>query len=157
MQDAEDLSSRFRTTVIIGYSMLAVVFLYGVVGYFVIKTLPPLESKGGDIVTLIFLGLSILLIVPIRVVREAILEVWKKRAARGEADLRHEDGLFVAYLISFGMCELVAILGVVACVLRRDLGAYPLFAGMAFLGLLYCFPRWYDWQRFYHSVQGGTT
>ncbi len=142
----DELKSSYRVATLIGVAMIVTILIYIVLVEVLKRGLfpegsPPLQEMG--ILRYAFFALAVVQILLIRYVREIIL-------SRGNGIQR----LLVATIVTFALCESIAILGLILFLLGRDSFDFYCLAGLAMILFILYFPKYSQWEDWIRAKQG---
>ena len=152
-QQNDDLRKAYRVTAIIGLVMVASLFIYAVVVEVIKKQNEPFGgfSPVGDVVSTlryIFLGVVAVEFFVIRFLNTSMLS--GKASIRSSATVSpfspEAQRLMTASIVTFALCESVAIYGLVLFLIQGDAGDFYLFLALSLLFYTVYFPKYEKWE-----------
>jgi hypothetical protein len=152
----EDLRKTYRTTVIIGVAMMASLLVYLiVVGLFeqgtVTITTSPLPDNVLQVIKFVLLGLTVVNFFLIRYVGNRILTPGDQKDKRFSLGSTPAGPLVNAAVVTFALCELPAILGLIMYFLGRNTADFYLFLLISLFFFSIHFPRLSQWEEWYRQ------
>lgn len=145
----DKLRTSYRTTVFIGLSMMTSLFVYLIVANVVER---PAGREVGDEVLFIFIGISVVLFLAVRVVNTAILGPRKGGERTGPAAIQK---LQTAAMVTFALCEVPAVSGLVLYFIGRSITDFYLFLMISLFSFAAYFPRFGQWEEWYRKQTSG--
>jgi F0F1-type ATP synthase membrane subunit c/vacuolar-type H+-ATPase subunit K len=158
----DDLRRAYRTAVIIGLAMMASLVVYLViVGLFENGTITlqgPAALAGSRLehIKIVFLGISAVLFLLVRPITRRVLASDGKQRSVHDAPHRSGSGaqpetvrLTVAAIITFALCEVPAVLGLVLYFLGRNASDFYLFLVISLFSFSMHFPKFSQWEEWY--------
>jgi hypothetical protein len=150
MIDQEELEKAYATTRSVGLSVCGGIFLYGVIAYVVNKQgfLSEIPSHLSLVLRYSFFGVSVLCLIAIRAVRKFYLEKESLEdfpSTPEECLLKNIKKLQASSMVTFGLCEVPALLGFVLSVMSHRMGDFYPFLAISWLGFIFYFPKLKDW------------
>ncbi len=153
----ESLRRGYRTAVVIGCAMIFSVLVYaGIVEYLCQSKAPfagfaPVTPDVFGTLRLVLLGGCLLDFALIPFLRNRVLSAQIQGGAQAAGPLPALVGrLIAASMISFALCESIAIYGLVLFLMNGARSEFYLFLGLSFVALAIHFPRlerWQEWAR----------
>jgi F0F1-type ATP synthase membrane subunit c/vacuolar-type H+-ATPase subunit K len=151
-----DLRKAYRTTMLIGLWMMGGVFIYAIVVEFVksrgssIGAASPMPSD--DILRYVLLGIAAVIFFLIRVINNHFLAGDVRIPGTGAASRYSPDiqRLMTAAVITFALCESIAVLGLVLFFLGGSPADFYVFMLISLFFFSVYFPkygRWEEWMR----------
>jgi hypothetical protein len=157
----ESLRKGYRLAVYICCAMIASVFLYtGVAEYLAIKNAPfhgysPMPAAVYDKLRLILLGVALVDLALIPFIRNSALKAGSRPGTANVANLPEPVGrLVTASIISFALCESIAIYGLVLFLINGGRQEFYLFLLIALVAFAIHFPRFGRWQEWVQGMDG---
>jgi hypothetical protein len=147
-----ELKRGYRQARIIGMVMVFSVLVYAVIVELMSNnpgfSEEPLLPDGADFIKYIFLGLAFIQFFVIRMIRRRFLS-WESRQAtslRTEVVSTRTAKLLIASIITYALCESIAIFGLILFFLTRSPFDFYLFMGISLLYFAAYFPRYAQWE-----------
>jgi hypothetical protein len=162
----EKLRAAYRVAVIIGLAMMASLLVYLIIvglfekGYVEIKTV---VLPGGvlEIIKFVLLGASVVSYFLIGVITGKILAVGQGREGTSGARPQPTTGiasefgpLVNAAVVTFAVCELPAIFGLILFFTGRNASDFHLFLLISLFFFATKFPKFSSWEEWYRQRQG---
>lgn len=155
----QKLRAAYRVTVIIGLAMMASLVAYLVVvslienGSIAVGGEASVQGEKTEFLKFAFLGVSIILVLLIRIVNRILLKTGADRPGmRGERrfpeqeDVLDTGPLVNAAVITFALCEVPSVLGLVLYFLARSVTDFYLFLIISLFAFSFHFPRFSQWE-----------
>jgi F0F1-type ATP synthase membrane subunit c/vacuolar-type H+-ATPase subunit K len=149
----DDLRKAFRMTVFIGAAMIASVFVYAVVVEIIKKQHEPFHGFApmGDIVSTLryaLLGVVAVVFFVIRFLNKLMLSTKTpiRSAAMVSPFSPEVQRLISASIVTFALCESVAIYGLVLFLIQGNSGDFYLFLVLSLFFFSIYFPRYGKWE-----------
>lgn len=140
-----DLNEVFRSTSMIGRSTSVCVIIYGLITYYLLSR--PSEGQpvfdNVQVVRQIFLMVGVSIVLCIGLLRRLMMENARKKKPSGQELLKQ---LQTTSLVIFGICESIAILGLVLALLTRNMNDYYILGFLSLVSFGFFFPRIHDWE-----------
>jgi F0F1-type ATP synthase membrane subunit c/vacuolar-type H+-ATPase subunit K len=155
----DDLRKAYRTTVIIGLAMMASLVIYLVIVSLIEGGTIPLGTtevagRSLELARFVFLGLTAVIFFVIRSIGSVILRGGGRRSPSGGA--APEPGpLVTAAVVTFGLCEVPAIFGLVLYFLGRSTSDFYLLLLVSLFFFSIHFPRFSQWEEWFKQQGGG--
>ena len=150
----DKLKDAYRRTSIIGVAMLSTLFMYLVVAMAIQTTQDPfggfaaLEDVG--LLRNIFLGLSLLQVIVIKVIKSRALSISSTLTAPGVGEptdpSRLVTRLVTSSIVIFALAESIAVYGLVLFFLNGNSTDFYIFLGLSFLAFVMFFPKYDQWE-----------
>lgn len=151
LQPFEVMKKYYRNAVVIGIGMIASIFVYGAVVFYLRKNAAPplMEPKLTGILRIALLMLSIAQIIIAPLLSHVLLTVERKKVPLYQ-DPRvwpfFVRNLFKVSLIVLVICELPALFGLFLYVMGKQIGDFFLLTTLSFFAFLCYFPRYEHWE-----------
>lgn len=151
---ASDLRKAYKVTVIIGLALMASLLVYTIVVENIKKLFDPfagfapMPDDAAEMLRYVFLGITVLNLVLIGVLNKLILSakapaVKSPGYARFGAEAR---ALMTAAMVTFALCESVALYGLVIFLVQGSSNDFYLFLLISLLYFSIFFPRYSTWE-----------
>ena len=158
----ESLRKGYRLAVYICCAMIASVFVYtGVVEYLAAKNAPfhgfsPLPAAVYDKLRLILFGVALVDFALIPFIRNSALKAGGRPGTAPVANLPGPVGrLITVSLITFALCESIAIYGLVLFLINGGRPEFYLFLIIALAAFAIHFPRYTSWEEWLRGMPEG--
>lgn len=163
----ERLRAAYRVAVIIGLAMMASLLIYLIIvglfekGYVEVKAV---ALQGGvlEIIKFVLLGTSVVSYYLMGVITGKILAVGPGREGTSGARSRSTTGIATEFgplvnaaVVTFAVCELPAIFGLILFFISRNASDFHLFLLISLFFFATKFPRFSQWEEWYRQRQGG--
>jgi hypothetical protein len=163
-EQREKLRQAYRVAVIIGLAMMASLLVYLVIvaliegGTITLGEQAAIPAGTLELIKFVFLGIAALVFALVRPITRRVLDTGSRPRPRGESP-RQEDGraapdtgpLANAAVITFALCEMPAILGLVQYFLGRNVSDFYLFLIISLFAFSVHFPRYSQWEEWYRG------
>lgn len=160
----DKLRAAYRVTVIVGLAMMASLVAYLVVvslienGTIAFGEQAAIPAGPGERIKFVLLGLSIVLFLLIRPVNRKVIGPGERSASgRGGRPGPEQRGgrdpgpLAVAAIITFALCEVPAIFGLVLYFLTRNVTDFYLFLIISLFFFSFHFPKFSQWEAWFRQ------
>lgn len=151
----DELKKTYRLAVFIGIAMIGSIFVYAGlveairVGYIPWKS-PILTPDKAKILKYILLGIPLMEFFLIKFIRQAILQ--EKQETKLEKPSALFQRLVSASIITYALCEAVAILGLVLFILTGNYLDFYIFLVISLIYIAIYFPRYSHWEEWIKNV-----
>ena len=148
----DKLRDAYRRTSIVGMAMLASLFMYLVVAMAIQTTQDPFEGfasfEGGELIRNVFLALSLIQIIAIKIIKSRALSIPSPTPAHGSpTDPSRLAGILAtSSIVNFALAESIAVYGLVLFLLNGSSTDFYIFLGLSFLAFVMFFPRYEQWE-----------
>ena len=150
----DDLRKAYRMTVFVGLSMMTSLLIYLIVATVVERQV---SMEVGDVVFYIGIGISAALFFVVRIVTGAMLGPGGERTGSASAAGGPPIAkLQTAAIVTFAICEVPAVLGLVLYFLGRSMTDFYLFLLISLFCFATYFPRFGQWEEWFRQQGGGT-
>lgn len=136
----ENLRQQFKTTNYIGLAMMASVFLYTIIVLCIDKGYLPYKAQPGTNIGL-FIKIKYVLLV-LAILHYFVIKFFQKFSLKSPAYLPP------AAILTFALCEAVAIYGLVIFLLTGNSTDFFIFMMISLLYFYLFYPKLADWERF---------
>jgi len=159
------LKDAYRRTVVIGAAMMSTLAMYAVVAIAIEATQSPFEGfaslEGGSLLRNLFLGLSLLQIVAIKIIRSRALRIPETSGdyatAKPDESSKLLSRLVAMSIVTFALAESIAVLGLVLFLLNGESADFYIFLGLSLLTFIMFFPKYHQWEEWMHKQQFGAS
>ena len=150
----DGLKEAYRRTAVIGVAMMSTLVMYLVVALVVESTNDPFEGfaglEDGGLLRNLFLGLSLLQIVAIKIIRSRALYTphqpvpYQEATPARQSQLRSR--LVALSIVTFALAESIAVFGLVLFLLNGEATDFYVFLGLSLLTFIMFFPQYHQWE-----------
>ena len=155
------LKSAYRRTAVIGGAMMSTLVMYAVVALAIASTSDPFEGFAsfgdGGLLRNVFLGLSLLQVVAIKIIRDRALQSPNPSSGvpTSKPDARSQlvPRLVSTSILTFAIAESMALYGLVLFLLNGDSMDLYIFLGLSLLTFIMFFPKYHQWEEWMQRHQ----
>lgn len=147
----DELKNGYRITVIMGIAMIASVFVYAVVIEILKREYEPFEGFAPfpevEILRAALLAIAIVEFFLIRFIKKLILSIKLLSSSYRKNSLSPEiQKLSTAAIITYALCDSVAIYGLVLFLIGGSSTDFYIFMGLSLIYFSIYFPRYSEWE-----------
>jgi len=145
----ETLRQQFKVTNYIGLAMIGSVFIYAAIVLAIDNGYIPMErSRTAN--SAIFTQLKYILLL-ISILFYFIIKLLQNRLPQSLKNLPRGGILPIVSLVTWALCEAVAIYGLVLFILTRNRNDFFLFMAISLFYFYIFYPKYADWERFFNQ------